>query len=218
MYVVASWMDTARQCTDLRATDNLYPCGSNTRRAKCSLPSTVTQPYNTRKNLGNSLWTDCVLASIQFPRRRAAHYDKSKMKLLATCLVSAGVLLGRCSGECEEKSWCKTAPSTKPLDDGSENPRCKRWVDDCPCTCAGAVLQVEEDRRLEQQKEAEQAAIEATWTHHSGGGTKYVTFLDGRCSCFLYQLYCFPMYPGIYCTTSNTEKALICKKKFLSEP
>jgi len=41
--------------------------------------------------------------------------------------------------ECKEKDWCKTAPSTKRMDDGSENPKCEPWIADCPCSCSEAA-------------------------------------------------------------------------------
>ena len=78
------------------------------------------------------------------------------------------------NSDCTEQSWCKTAPSTKRQEDGSENPGCKRWIEDCPCTCAEAVVQVEEENVKKEQEEKEIAAFEKTWTHLDGGGLKYV--------------------------------------------
>jgi hypothetical protein len=75
---------------------------------------------------------------------------------------------------CVEEGWCRTAPSTKLQEDGTHNPNCKRWVDDCPCTCVGALAEVEEERRLDKIAAEEQAAFEAEWSHHAGGGTKCV--------------------------------------------
>ena len=75
---------------------------------------------------------------------------------------------------CVEQSWCKNAPSTRPLEDGSENPGCKRWVEECPCTCAKSIEIVAEEKRQQERKRAEMDAFEATWTHLQGGGKKCV--------------------------------------------
>ena len=63
---------------------------------------------------------------------------------------------------CKEPSWCKTAPSTKPLANGEENPGCKRWTKDCVCTCAKTRLKVlERENAVKREEEAEKAVIAA---------------------------------------------------------
>lgn len=81
------------------------------------------------------------------------------------CLPSTYALL-----PCKEAIWCPTAPSTKQLENGEENPGCRRWVKDCPCSCAltkDAVEKEEDERR--RQEDEEQARIaardKALWMH-----------------------------------------------------
>jgi len=76
----------------------------------------------------------------------------------AVVLALAGFNAVASAADCSEPSWCQTSPSTKPLANGDENPKCGRWARECQCACPKALAQLEEEERAARLAEEERKA------------------------------------------------------------